>query len=155
MREHLEEEPDRVRSAADTRHRDVGLAPGLLPKLRERFAPDHRLEVADDHRVRMRAEHRAEDVVRRRDVRHPVADSLVDRVFERLRPARHRHDLRAEEAHPEDVELLARHVDLAHVDDALQAQQSAGRRRGDAVLARARLGDDSPLAHPPGEQRLA
>ena len=47
------------------------------------------------------------------------------------------------------------HVLGAHVDDALEAEQRAGRRGGDAVLAGAGLGDDAPLAHAPGEQRLA
>ena len=42
----------------------------------------------------------------------------------------------------------------AHVDDALQAEQGAGRGRGHAVLAGAGLGDDAALAHAHGEQRL-
>ena len=43
----------------------------------------------------------------------------------------------------------------AHVDVALEAEQRARRRRGHAVLAGARFGDDAPLAHALGEQRLA
>ena len=54
-----------------------------------------------------------------------------------------------------DVERLALHVLGAHVDVALEAEQRAGRRRRDAVLAGAGLGDDAPLAHARGEQRLA
>ena len=60
-----------------------------------------------------------------------------------------------EQPHPRDVQRLAPGVDLAHVDDALEAEQRAGRGRRDAVLARAGLGDHPRLAHQLGEQRLA
>ena len=50
---------------------------------------------------------------------------------------------------------LAADVLLAHVDDAREAEQGAGRGGGDAVLAGAGLGDDPGLAQAPGEQRLA
>ena len=43
---------------------------------------------------------------------------------------------------------LAAHVLGAHVDDALEAEARADRRRRDAVLARAGLGDDALLAEP-------
>jgi hypothetical protein len=49
---------------------------------------------------------------------------------------------------------LPRHVLRAHVDHALEPEPGAHRRRGDAVLARAGLGDDAPLPHPEREQRL-
>ena len=48
-----------------------------------------------------------------------------------------------------------RDVLLAHVDDALQAEQRADRGRGDAVLAGAGLGDDAALAHALRQQPLA
>ena len=64
-------------------------------------------------------------------------------------------DLGAEQPHAGDVERLALGVDLAHVDDALEAHQRAGGGGGDAVLARAGLGDDPGLAHALGQQRLA
>ena len=63
--------------------------------------------------------------------------------------------LRAEQPHPLHVGLLAADVLLAHVDDALEAEQRAGGGGGDAVLAGAGLGDDPRLAHALGEQRLA
>ena len=62
---------------------------------------------------------------------------------------------RAEQPHALHVGLLAAHVLGAHVDDALEAEQRAGGRGRDAVLARAGLGDDPRLAHALGEQRLA
>ena len=63
--------------------------------------------------------------------------------------------LGAEQAHAEHVQRLAAHVDLAHVHDALHAEQRGRGRGGDAVLARAGLGDQARLAHAPRQQRLA
>ena len=60
-----------------------------------------------------------------------------------------------EQPHALDVRRLAAHVLGAHVDDALEPEQRAGGRRGDAVLAGAGLGDHPRLAHPLREQRLA
>jgi hypothetical protein len=90
----------------------------------------------------------------RRDVRHPVAHRLVYRVLERAAAAADGPDFGAEQPHAEDVRGLPLDVHLAHVDDTLQAKVSADRRRGDAVLAGARLGDDSLLAEPLREQSL-
>ncbi len=42
----------------------------------------------------------------------------------------------------------------AHVHDAVEAEEGAGRRGRDAVLACAGLRDDAALAHPAREQRL-
>ena len=103
----------------------------------------------------MRPQRRAEQVVGVADVGHPVADRFVDRVLQRARAAVDRAHLRAQQPHAEDVRLLAGHVDAAHVDDARQPQQRTHGGRRDAVLPRAGLGDDPPLAHAPGEQRLA
>ena len=64
------------------------------------------------------------------------------------------HDLGAEQLHPGDVQRLPAGVLGAHVDDALQAEQGARRRGGDAVLAGTGLGDHPGLAHALGEQRL-
>ena len=80
--------------------------------------------------------------------------SLIASFSVRL-PASTRQHLGAEQAHAEDVQRLPLHVLGAHVDVALEAEQRAGGRRRDAVLAGAGLGDDPPLAHARGEQRLA
>ena len=58
-------------------------------------------------------------------------------------------------SHAEDVERLPLHVFRAHVDVAVEAEQRAGGRGRDAVLAGAGLRDDPALAHADGEQRLA
>ena len=123
--------------------------------LRRRLVADPALEVAHDRRVRVRAHRRTQDVVGRLDVRHPVAHRLVDRVLERRGAGRHRADLGAQGAHPQHVRALPLDVLGAHVDDARQVEQRAGRGGRDAVLAGAGLGDHPGLAEPPGEQRLA
>ena len=53
------------------------------------------------------------------------------------------------------LSALAAHVLRAHVDHAVHAQQRADGGGGHAVLAGAGFGDDAPLAHAPGQQRLA
>ena len=132
-----------------------GSRPSTLDELRRGLVADPPLEVAHDRRVRMRAHRRAQHVVGGLDVGDPVAHRLVDRVLERGRPGRDRADLRAERAHPQDVGALAFDVLGAHVHDARQVEQGAGRRCRDPVLAGAGLGDDPGLAQSPGEQRLA
>ena len=66
-----------------------------------------------------------------------------------------RDHLGAEQLHAGDVERLPLGVDLAHVDDAVEAEVRRRGGRRDAVLAGAGLGDHPGLAHPLGEQRLA
>jgi hypothetical protein len=103
----------------------------------------------------MRADAGADHVVRRLDVRDPVADRLARRLLQRACPELDRADLRAEEAHPLDVGGLSRHVLGAHVDDAVEAEARADGGGGDPVLARAGLRDDPLLAEPAGDERLA
>ena len=105
--------------------------------------------------IRMRADARADQVVRRLDVRDPVANRLARRLLERPRAEVDRANLGAEQVHPLDVRPLAPHVLLAHVDDALEAEARAHRRRCDPVLSRTGLRDDAVLAEPPREHRLA
>ncbi len=75
--------------------------------------------------------------------------------FKRSAAGERRPHLGAQQAHAEHVERLALHVDLAHVDDAVEPEQRSRGGGGDAVLARPRLGDQPLLAHPPRQQRLA
>ena len=103
----------------------------------------------------MRAERAAEQIVGGADVGDPVAHGFADGVLQRLRAGGDAAHFGAEQPHAQHVQLLARHVHIAHVDDALQAEQRADGGRGHAVLARAGLGDDALLAHALGEQALA
>ena len=149
------EHADRVRAAADTGDDDLRERAFLLEELRARLAADHRLQLGDELGIRRRADARADHVVRRLDVRDPVADRGARGLLERLRPDLDGLDRRAEEAHPLDVRRLTAHVLGAHVDDALEPEAGARRRGCDAVLAGAGLGDDPPLAESPGEDDLA
>ena len=58
----------------------------------------------------------------------------------------------AEQTHPKTFRRLPAHVFLAHVDDAIEPKQRADGGGRHAVLARAGLGDDAPLAHALREQ---
>ena len=152
------EDPDRVRAAADAgdhprRQRALG-----RQRLLARLVADHPLQVADQRREGRRADRRADHVVGRLDVGDPVADRRADRLLERAGAGLDRRHLGPEQPHPLDVGRLAADVLGAHVDDALEPEQRAGGRGGDAVLAGAGLGDDPRLAHPlrraaPGRSR--
>ena len=89
------------------------------------------------------------------DVGDPVADRLVDGVFEGAATTAHRGELGAEEFHAEDVGRLAADVLFAHVDDAFEPEHGADRGGGDAVLSGAGLGDDPALPHALTEESLA
>ena len=103
----------------------------------------------------MRAGGRADQVVGGLDVRDPVAQRLVHRVLQRAGARRDRIHLGAQKLHAKDVRLLPLDVGGAHVDDAGQAEARADGRGGDAVLARAGLGDDAGLAHAARQKDLA
>ncbi len=151
----LVKESNSIRPAADARDQRVGQSPGLRQNLRARFAPDHRLKIAHHCRVGVRAERRAEQIMSRVNIHYPIADRFVDRVFQRLASAVHAAHVRAQQLHSEHVWLLSGHVHRAHVNDALQTEQSACGGRRHAVLPRARFGDDAGLAHAFCQQRLA
>ncbi len=95
----------------------------------------------------MRAQSRAQQVVSRRSVRHPIAQRFADRVLEGTAAVRHRLDLGSQQAHAENVQALAPHVLLAHVDHAIEPEERANRGGGDAVLSGPRLCDDPLLTH--------
>ena len=148
------ESADRVRAAAHAGYDRIGQPASLGLDLLPGLDADDPLEITNHHRERVRAHHRADAVMGGLDARHPVAEGLVDRVLERLAADRDRDDLGAEHLHPGDVQRLPPGVFLAHVDDALKAEQRRRRRRGYAMLAGSGLGDDPGLAHAPSEQRL-
>src|SRR5207237_4341292 len=113
------EEADRSGAAADAG--DDGLREPALggEDLLARLVAEHALEVAHDLRVRRGPDARPDEVVRRLDVRDPVADRLARRLLQRLRAEVDWADLCGEQAHALEVGLLAAHVLLAHVADAL------------------------------------
>ena len=120
------EQADRVAAAADAGDRQVRPgAAGLLLELPLRLVADHLLEVAHHARIGVRPEHRAQHVVGVAHVGHPVAQRLVDGVLERPAARVDGRDLGAEQPHALDVEPLAAHVLLAHVDGAGLSPSSA------------------------------
>ena len=150
-----DEHADRVRTAPDARDHAVGQAPGGLEDLGAGLVADDALQIAHHRGVGRRAHARADDVVGGLDVGDPVADGGRDGLLEGAGSVLDRLHARAEQTHALHVGLLAAHVLRAHVDDALEIEQRAGGGGGDPVLAGAGLGDDPPLAHPRGQQRLA
>ncbi len=124
-------------------------------ELQARLVADHALEVADERRIRRRPRGCPEYVVGRPHVRHPVADCGADGLLQSLEPGLDRFHGGAKELHPLDVRRLSAHVLGAHVDDALEVEQSACDSGRDTVLAGARLGDHPRLAHPLCEECLA
>ena len=103
----------------------------------------------------MRARDRADAIERVLDIGDPVAQRLVERILERARARKRRHDFGAQQLHAEHIGLLPLDIDLAHIDDAFEPEARAGGRGRDAMLAGAGLGDDARLAHAPGKQDLA
>ena len=153
--EEAREHPDRVRAAADAGDHGVRQPALGLEHLSAGLTADHGLQLANDRRVGRRADAGTDQIVGRLDVRDPVADRFARRLLERLRAELDRPHLRAEETHPLDVRRLPAHVLGAHVDDALEPEPRAHGRGRDAVLARARLGDDPVLAQAAREDCLA
>src|SRR5215203_1404013 len=149
------EGPYRVGACADAGDDGVGVAAETLAALGLYLRPNNGLEVAYDPGVGRGTDDAPYDVVGILDVRHPVPYGLVDGVLEGARTAEDGHNFGPEELHPHDVEPLAVGIFFAHVDDALLAVEGGDGGRGDAVLARAGLGDDALLAHPVGEENLA
>ena len=141
--------------AADAGHDGLGQAALRREHLLPRLPADHRLEVAHELGVRMRAGTGADQVVRRLDVRDPVADRLAHRLLEGSRAELDGTKLGAEQPHPLDVGTLPADVLRTHVDDAGQPEAGADGRGGDAVLPGSGLGDHPRLAEPPREEHLA
>ncbi len=78
----------------------------------------------------------------------------VDGVLQGAAAGFDRDDGGAQHFHAVYIERLAAAVLFAHVNDAFHAEQGADRGRGNAVLARARLGDDAFFAQPARQKRL-
>jgi hypothetical protein len=93
------EDADGVGAAAHAGQDGVRQPAEPLEQLPAGLVTDDPLEVADHLRERVRAGDGAEDVVRRLDVGHPVAEGLVDRVLEGARAGGDRDDLGAEQPH--------------------------------------------------------
>jgi hypothetical protein len=146
---------NRVRSAADASDERVWQATFGLFHLLARLIADDALKVAHHGGIGMRTRRRANAIKRVVHVGDPVAQRFVHGVLEGLCARLHGHDRRAEHLHAKHVRLLSFDVHSAHVDDAFKTIFRASRRRRDAMLSRARLGDDALLAHASRQKNLA
>src|ERR1035438_2495971 len=89
------------------------------------------------------------------NVGDPVAHGLADGVLEGAAAIGHANHPGAEKPHAKDVEALAAHILFAHVDGAIEAEQSTDGGGGDSMLTGAGFSDDATLAHAFGEEPLA
>jgi len=107
------------------------------------------MKIPHHHRIGVRPGHRTNQIVGGAHIRHPVAQSFVHRILERLAARFHHPHFGTQELHAKDVERLALNVFFTHENLTLHAE--AGRHRGGrhAMLSGAGLGDDAPLAHMP------
>ncbi len=148
------EQPDRVRSAADARDHPVGQLADRRNDLLARLASDHGLKLTHEVGIGMRANRGTQTVVRAVRIGNPVAQRFIDRRPQRLIAARDGDDRRAKQLHATDVRRLPLHVHRSHVDGAGHAEPRTGRCRRNAVLAGARLRNDSLRAELFCEQDL-
>src|SRR6266853_4673921 len=149
------EQADGVAAAADTGDEQIRLPTFAFENLMTRLNANDALKITNHHGVRMRPEDRAQYIMGGAHVRDPVAHRFVDRFLKRGLPSCDRNNFRAEKFHTRDVERLAFHIDLAHVNHALAPEASGDRGGGDAMLAGTRIGDDAALAHSLRQQNLS
>lgn len=148
VRNEVVERANSVAASADASDDRVGELACLFVQLLLDLLTDHPLEIAHDGGEWVRADRGADEVVRVREVRDPVAQGVVHRVLERARAGMHWYDFGSKHTDTEDVQSLAPNVFCAHVDDALEAESRAGRGSGNTMLACAGLSDDAGLANP-------
>ena len=144
-----------VAAPADAGDHEIRGAAQQLLALQASFLANYRLELAHHPGERVGAHHRPDAIVRRLDGCHPVPQRLVDGVFQCAAARADATDLGAQQSHPKDIELLAFHVDFAHINNAFQPEQGGRGRRRHAMLAGASLGNEARFAHFKCQEPLA
>ena len=144
---------DGVGAAAHARHGVVGKPPNLLNALGAGLAADYGLEMTHHDGVGMRANGGTEHIEHARIIDEAV-ERLVHGLLEGALTAQGRTHFGAHHAHAEHVEGLPMHVLLAHVHDALHAEERGRGGRGHAVLTGAGFRHQTFFAHALGEQHL-
>ena len=104
--------------------------------------------------IGVRSDHRAQQVMGIAHIADPVADGLVNGVFQGAAAGGDRAHLGAGQLHADDVGRLPLDIFFTHVDDAFQPQHGADGGCGHPVLAGPGLGDNPGLAHALGQQPL-
>ena len=149
------EDAERVGTTANAGGDRIGQPAIAIQELGPRLGADHPLKLTDQQREGVRAGDTANQVVSVVDGGDPVAHRVVHRVLQGLRPRLDRDHLSTQQPHPGDVEGLPLGVDLAHVDGAVEPEQSGGGGSRDPVLTGAGLRNHPRLTHPAGQQCLA
>ena len=103
----------------------------------------------------MRTERTAEQVVSVGNVRNPIAQRFINRVFQSARAGIYLADSRAEQLHAKDIQGLPPHILRPHVNDTFETEQRTYRCGRDAMLARTGFGDDPTLAHASRQENLS
>src|SRR3989344_201390 len=79
---------------------------------------------------------------------HPELERFVDRIFQRLAPILHRYDTCAEAFHQKDIGPLTTNILTAHENNAHETKFRGDRCGRNAVLARARFGNEHFFTEP-------
>ena len=103
----------------------------------------------------MRTEDGPEKIVRRREVRHPVAHRFIDRILERPATGIHSDHFGAKKPHPKHIQALPLHVLGAHIYGAFESETRCNGRRCNSMLPGACLCDHAAFPHAHREQALA
>jgi len=149
------EQTDRVAPSPNAGDEEIWKPFLAFQDLASRLHSDDPVEIPDHHGKRMCSESGTENIMGRPHIRDPVAQRLIDRFLEGPLSGHYAPDLCSEQAHPGDVEGLAFHVDLAHVNHAFETEPRRHGGRRHAVLAGAGFGDDTRFAEPLREKDLA
>src|SRR4030088_1532315 len=83
LRNERVENPEAIPPPADTRQNAIRQPALGRADLANSFFADNLMKVAHHQRIWMRSQRRPEQVMRRRDIGHPVSHGLADRVLQR------------------------------------------------------------------------
>ena len=152
--EKIEKESDGIAATPNTSHHFIRKTTFQFKNLAPGFLPDYLVEVSYHHRERVSTKCGSQYVMRFPGTGHPVPHGLVDSVLQGALTTGYRPDLSSAQAHPENIQGLATHVLLAHVDDAFQTKFGAHGSRGDSVLSGTGFSNDSGLSKTLGQKHL-
>ena len=117
--------------------------------------PMMRLKIANHHGVRVCTKHGSEQVIGALHIGHPIADGFIDGIFQGFAATADLFHPGPQQLHPVDIEGLAPHILLPHVNHAFQTR--AGRRPSQwpPRVAPRRFRQSSVFSPSAGEQGLA
>ena len=148
------EQPDGVGTATDAGDKQIGKTLFAFHDLGTGFDSDDAMKVAHHHGVGMRAQGTAKNVMSVAHVGDPVAKRFVNGFLQGLLASFNSADIRSEQFHADDIEVLTLHVNGAHVNDTFEPETGRYRRGGDAVLTGPGFSDNAFLAKSLGEEDL-